>query len=225
MRYIILTLAVLSLNACSTKFTPAQKDSLASILIAPASVRSGAYQEPHGGTSTSGAPVVGVAGNPAAGAVGGLLGQLVIEGISAAQDEMFENKHEGSFSAVEKNTPQLPPLVADALKRQLAGDPFYGPRLSPSGTSRIETEILSYGLVRTGKSNNEILLTPSVTCQFLLKDPSGKVLLRQTQVGMSASKPLDWYATSRSNSHSAYDMAVGIASLLFTDALKKRAEP
>lgn len=222
---ILLALTALSLTSCSTKFTAAQKASLSSIAIAPASVKSGAYQEPHGGSSTSGMPVPVVPGNPAAGAVGGLLGQLVIEGISAAQDEMFENKHEGSFPAVEKNTPQMPPLVDDALKRQLTGDAFYGPRLSPSGSSRIETEVLSYGLVRTGKQDKEILLTPAVTCKFSLKDPSGKVLLSQTHLGAAESKPIQWYASSRSNTHSAYDTAVGIASLLFTDQLKKRVEP
>jgi hypothetical protein len=221
----IFTLAAFAFTSCSTKFTPAQMASLSSIAIAPASVKYGAYQEPHGGSPTSGTPVVTAPGNPTAGAVGNLIGQLLIEGISAAQDNMFEKAHKHNFPAVERNTPQIPPLVAKAMKQQLAKDAFFGPRLSTSGTSRIETEVLSYGLVRTGKHQKEILLTPSVLCQFSLRDSAGKILAQQNHFGIADSQPITWYASSRSNSQFAYDKAVNNASMLFTDLLKKLVEP
>lgn len=220
--YSLLALAVVVLSSCGTAFTPEQREAMSSVSVQSPVARADAYKQPYGGMPTSGVPTVVAPGNPAAGAVGGALGQLAVEGISASQNQMFKSARESYFPAVQRNTPDPAPLVRDALVQELKKSEFFRPRLVTNGASKIETEILSYGLVRTGKKDDEILLAPRVVSRFILKDSAGKVLAQGIYTGGAESNTVSHFAENPKATLDGYRTAASYAAQQFATMLATR---
>src|SRR6476660_6177271 len=145
------------LVSCVSKFTPAQREALSTVAIAPTQVKPTAYSEPYGGDRgvANGAAMAGV--NSQTGAIGGALGAIIGESIAATQDNMFRNEKKGLFGSIQTNTPQVGVILNTTLVGGLKNDPFFKARLRSASPNSITSTVASYQLVRVGKGDDGLL--------------------------------------------------------------------
>ena len=214
---------LVALPSCATKFTAAQREALSTVAIAPTVVKSDAYAEPYGG-DRQGASMAGMVGvSSGTGAIGGLVGSLVGETIAATQNNLFRGKSKGQFDAVQKNTPNIGPILNTKLVSGLKQERFFSARLRDVSPNSITSQITSYRLVRSGKDKSgELLLSPQVIVELVLKDAAGKKLAGGAYVGTGYSNPISVYATHAAKTKEGYEIASKMAVDFFTTALDKQ---
>lgn len=217
--FLIAVAPIALLSSCVSKFTPAQREALSTVAIAPTQVKPAAYSEPYGGDrgAADGAAMAGV--NSGAGAIGGALGAIIGESIAATQDNMFRNEKKGLFGAIQANTPQVGVVLNARLAGDLKNDPFFKSRLRPASPNSITSTVTSYQLVRVGKGDEGLLFAPRVIAELSLNDGSGKALAKGTYIGLGDQKPIEFYASSAAKSKESYEKAAKVAVDQFTAVL------
>lgn len=213
---------VVLLSSCVSKFTPAQREALSTVAIAPTQVKPNAYSEPYGGDRgvADQAGMVGVTSQT--GAIGGALGAIIGESIAATQDNMFRNQKKGLFGAVQTNTPQVGVVLNAKLVGGLKNDPFFKSRLRPASPNSITSTVTSYQLIRVGKENDELLFAPRIVTEMSLNDGSGKALAKGIYTGIGDQKPIEFYASSAAKSKESYEKAAKLAADQFTAVLARK---
>jgi hypothetical protein len=217
--------ASVALSSCASKFTPAQRASLATVTIANTTVDPEAYEEPYGGDLAMRNNASNV---PATGILGPLVGAAIGGAIAGTQNASFTSHNKSQFAAVQRNTPQnVGELMNARLKGALKNDPFFKNRLSASSGNKITSEVTSHRLIRLGKNNGGILIfAPQIYVDLYLKDSSGKSLAGKTYIGTGTTGyPIEEYAASVARTKQAYSDALDRVVLAFqADMAIKTAE-
>lgn len=157
------------------------------------------------------------------GAIGGALGALIGESIAATQNSMFRGENQGSFAAVQTNTPKVGPILNDKLQSSLKKDAFFGPRLRKTSPNPITSKVILYRLVRVGKDQSgQLLLAPQVVTEIQLNDATGKKLAGGAYVGTGTPHPIAVYANSASKAKEGYESAAKMAVDSFASALAQK---
>ncbi len=150
---------IITLTNCGGghKITAAQAAALPSTSLAFPSEKENSYQNPsytalnnHPG-ATAGFMAATVGG----GAIGGIAGALIIEGVQAVAQNKFEKQHPMEIakinSAMRGNVSK--PLH-QSLKKHLAKNRFFANRMKADSSTPIVTRVHSYGLLRVAPGGN-----------------------------------------------------------------------
>lgn len=134
-----------------------------SVAISPVTVEAKAYLEPNGGDQAGANQAATIGATSGTGALGGIIGSLVGEAIAATQNTMFKGESAQYFEAAKANTPAINAPVTDELTKAIKADSFYGSRLRDTSPNTFTSKVVSYGLVRSGKTTDgNILLAAQV---------------------------------------------------------------
>lgn len=186
-----------------------------------------AYKKPVGNMASGPAPVVVVPGAGfGAGAVGNGLGQLIVEGIGAAQQSMYEKDHANAISRISSSIPgDLSNRIRKTVARELSTNSFFRGKVRDGSPNRLVVSINSYGFVRAGKADGNILMAPQIIGSFELIDRNGKELLRQPLIGVANAKgrPLEDFANDRKLASAAFDEAIHYMALQISAAVDLKA--
>lgn len=174
-KYSIITvsLLVLFLNSCSSKFNEAQRATLSSIKIEQTALAQDAYHDPSGAARNT-------IGDATLAAGGGLIGALIGEGIAATQNKLYKNKEQANFSKLKAITPKtLQPSVNAAVQKSLKNNPFFASKIRSQSPNRVLSKITSCSLTRTGKdANKNLLISPYITAKIEIVGVDGKAIGR-----------------------------------------------
>jgi hypothetical protein len=216
-------LSALLLSSCATKFTPEQRAALATVSVAPTEVPGDAYSEPYGG-DRAGAANAGMIGvTSGTGALGGVVGSLVGETIAATQDNAYRSSNKEKFAAVQKNTPQVGPIMTSNLKKGMKNDGFFGSRLRDDSPNLVTSKVTSYRLMRSGKNDDgELLFSPQIVVEIQLKDGTGKSLAGGTYTGSGYPNITSVYAGSAAKTKEGYEFAAKTAADAFSATLAQK---
>ena len=163
---ILLVCCSLFLVSCASKLTPDQVAQLSSIKVAIPEYGENAYVKPIGSNDTNGA---GAAMGAGGGFIGGMLAQLVVEGVAAGQRSNFGKKY---GSAAEKAQSSVPANLLTTLKetstRAVSAVPQLKGKVRKSSQNVLKTTITSYGYKRNGHVGSQVLMTPFVNGEVSL---------------------------------------------------------
>lgn len=219
-------MAALSLTSCATKFNEAQRASLSTVAVAPASLAKNAYKEPDGGDRAAAQSASMVGATSGTGAIGGMVGALVGESIAAVQDGMYDSENSKYYSTIQQTTPNPAGIFDKRLNQRLAKDAFFGSRLKQESSNQFKTEVNHYGLVRASKTaDGEIQVMPQVSATTTLVDGKGKKLFKHTSIGTGHHHPISYYSQNRRHLEASYEAAVEAAVEAFMVQLEKKTEP
>lgn len=211
------SLCAISLSSCATKFTAAQKASLTSVAISGVTIRDEAYSDPSGADHAA-------ATNTTMATGGGVIGALIGQSVAATQNSIFKGKSKQHFAAVKANTPEISSLLSEKLAGGIKNDPFFGQRLRGTSPNLIKSEVIRYGLVRSGKQDDgTLLLTPQVSVSFTLHGADGKKMAGRNYSGTGYNHPVGKYAGDRNELRKGYEMAAKVAVDQFTADLARMA--
>lgn len=217
--------ATLALSSCASKFTPAQRASLSTVMISNTTVDPEAYEEPYGGDIAMRNNASNV---PATGILGPLVGAAIGGAIAGTQNADFNSHNKNQFASVQRNIPgNVGELMNTRLKGKLKNDPFFKSRLANSSGNKITSEITSHRLVRIGKNNGgKLTFAPQIYVDLHLVDSSGKSLAGKTYIGTgTVGYPIEEYAASAAKTKQAYTDALDYVILAFqADMAIKTAE-
>jgi len=220
--------AFLLAASCAPKWDAAQKAALSSVSVPAPVIAGDAYKKPVGKMAGGPAPVVVVPGAGfGAGAVGNGLGQLIVEGIGAAQQSMYENKHADAMSRISNTVPgDLSERIRKSVTKELSTNSFFRGKVRDGSPNRLVVSINSYGYVRTTKVDGNILMAPQIFGSFELIDANGKSLLKQNLIGIAAAKgrPLEDFANDRKLASAAFDDAINYMALQISAAVDLKAQ-
>lgn len=211
------------MSSCATKFTPAQRDALSTVMVSSAMTKDKAYQEPDAGDrgAVQSSSMAGVSSGT--GAIGGALGSIIGESIAATQDAMYDSKNKQHYSAVKTGSPDVGKMVTSELTGMLREDEFFKSRIRQTSPNQFKAEVINYGLVRATKTKEGVVqMQPQVAVKFSLVDGSGKVLHSHTSVGTGYHHPIDVYAKDRKIMADSYAIAADIAVSHFLLSLGKK---
>ena len=115
------------------------------------------------------------------GALPALIGMAIDAGVTAHQTSQFKKQYGDKLDKVNANVPKnlskrLRANAGDMLRK----DEFFGPRLRDTSSNRFDGELISYGLGRFHRTDDETHLGATMTVRVTLKDASGKSLLVDT---------------------------------------------
>lgn len=225
---VTVTFLCLILASCAQKWDATQQAALSSVAVPAPDIKGDAYQKPAGKMPTGPTPVVVVPGAGfGAGAVGNGLGQLVVEGIGAVQQSMYENANKDAISRVPGTVPvDLSQRVRKAVVKELDTHKFFKGKVRDTSPNRLVVTISSYGYVRTSKVDGKILMAPQMAGSFELFDATGKSLLKQAVIGSAASTsqhPLENFANDRKLASAAFDDMIGFFAQQIAAAIDLKA--
>lgn len=225
-RHAIVFSSFLLATSCANKWDAAQKSALSSVSVPAPVIAADAYKKPVGKIATGPAPIVVAPGAGfAAGAVGNGLGQLIVEGIGAAQQSMYESKHADAISRIPSTVPgNISVRIRESVTKELSTNSFFRGKVRDASPNRLVVSINSYGYVRTAKVDGNILMAPQILGSVELIDANGKSLLRQPLVGIAATKgrPLEDFANDRKLAFAAFDEAISYMTLQISAALDRK---
>ena len=176
----------LFLSSCATKFTEAQKTQLQTLSVSQPSVNGDAYKEPSGDADVdfSQTGAVGMQG----GALGALIGQLVVEGVQAGQRASFNKAYASSIAKAKSSTPSnLSSTLREKTTYSINAIPQLKGKITPNSANQLSTQITSYGYARTGKTDGKILMTPYVSANVSLNLNGQQAMPSQSYTGYAYS--------------------------------------
>ncbi|MGB6221738.1 hypothetical protein [Haloferula sp.] len=180
--------ALCSCVSAPPTWSEGQKAALSSVAIENPVTERGAYTDPVGNEEAEAPLLIVGGGSFAAGAAVNAGAQLIAEGIIEAQSSDFEEKYGASFGQIRSITPNdVGASISNALKKRLNQHSFFRSRLSSSSPNGISLKITRYGLVRCGKRDGEVLVSPSIYGTWKLS-ASGKIL---AEGRIAAASPLE----------------------------------
>lgn len=214
-------------TSCANKWNDAQKSALSSVCVPAPTIASDAYKKPVGKVATGPTPVAVTPGASfGTGAAGNAIGALVIEGIGAAQQSMYENRHADAISRAPSTVPgNLSERIRKAVAKELSKNSFFQGKVREVSPNQLVVSINSYGYVRTTKVDGEILMAPQMIGSFELIDTNGKSLLKQAIVGTAGTKarPLEDFIKDRKLASAAFDEAIHALAFQITAAIQNKA--
>jgi hypothetical protein len=226
MKFFLVLVSTAFLASCATKFTAAERESLATVAIARTTLDKDAYHHPYGGSLA--ARTAGASAGNGGGAIGAMLGSLIGEGIAATQNNMFQKNNAAHVATVERNTPREgDKYLFDALGRDLKKDAFFSSRLRPDAPARITSTMVGYGIMRADAPGaDDLRFSANVVTKIVLVDATGKKLLGSQYSGSSTThRTIAEYAGNPAIIRKDFDEASGVAVQAFLkDIAKKTAE-
>lgn len=179
-------LVALLFSGCATTWSEHDRAQLKAVDVAPVQVAKAAYQKPDATDSpgmTNSIPTV-----TGGGLIPSLIGSAIDATVMAKQQKKFEAGNAQHFEALAARMTAPPSAELEAaLRQELAGHEFFGPRLSPGAPARFTTEILGYGLQKSPLSQkDDILLRVRIIARIELVLPDKKVLLRTQITGVAS---------------------------------------
>ncbi len=223
----IVSIIIPLLASCAQKWDDSQKSSLSSVAVTAPVVPGDAYRKPVGKTTSGPAPIVAVPGAGfAAGAVGNGLAQLIVEGIGAAQQSMYEKANADAISRVSGTVPRdLSERIRKAVAKELDTNSFFRGRVRDGSPNRLVVRMDSYGYVRTCKIEGKLHMSPQFAGSFELTDAGGKSLLKQSFVGgaASASHPIEDFANNPKLAAESFDAAISYLASQISTAVNNKA--
>lgn len=218
---------VFLVTSCAQKWDAAQQAALSSVAVPAPVIASNAYKKPVGKMPTGPAPIVAVpGGNAGAGAVGNGLAQLIVEGIGATQQAMYNSAHADAISRVSGTLPgDLSERVRKSVCKELSTNSFFKGKVRDGSPNRLVVKVNSYGYVRTGKTDGVILMAPQLQGSFELFDSKGKSILKQPLIGLAAQHghALEDFANDKKLASDAFNVAIGNFAIMICAAVDQKA--
>lgn len=149
--------------ACATRWTEADRGSIAGVKVAAPSVAKKAFNT----------PVMAVSGETTESAASfGLAGMLIGATIDGAVMNDFNKENAAGIRIIRANTPaNLPNEVRDAFLGELQKSPVFAPKLKSEGVHQFQVEVMEYMLKRVGGQRD---FSPVITAKFKLVSPQNK---------------------------------------------------
>lgn len=223
--------AALVLSSCggSSRWSEAEKASLDSLAVPPASMSSGAYDAPVGNRKYD-PDIPFVPGMPGqGGAIGGaaaVLGpQLIVEIGAAFQQQAFERRYADAIAKVPATVPRdLPVRIRKAVSGNLGTVPHFHGKIRSNSPHRFLITVEKYRYVHAGKAGDETLVTPSLSGRFELIRADGMKLLstKFDAPATSIQKPITAFANDRVLASKAFDQAVANLALQAAEAVGQK---
>lgn len=218
---------VLLATSCVQKWDESQRAALSSVAVPSPVIAGDAYQPPVGKMPTGPTPIIVVpGGNAGAAAVGNGLGQLVVEGIGAAQQAMYNKAHADAISRAPGTVPgDLSERIRKSVAKELSSNSFFKGKVRDGSPNRMVVNVTSYGYVRVAKVDGNILMAPQIHGSFELMDSNGKSILKQPLVGLAALQghTLEDFANNRKLASDAFDVAIQNMATMISAAVDQKA--
>ena len=177
-RILALPVIAFAFSSCSQDWSEAQKSQLSTVALSQPSVRAGAMKNASGIDSPNASTTVPVA--TGGGALPALIGMAIDAGVTAHQSSQFEKQYGHQLGQVNASVPRtLEKKLRASAEKMLRNDEFFGPRLKNDSPNRFSGELVTYGLERFHRTDDETHLGATLTVQVKLTDASGKALLEQ----------------------------------------------
>jgi len=216
---IVVSIACIILNSCATKFSSSQRAALSSVKIEPTTFATDAYRDPSGA-----APEAGTQTTLAAG--GGLVGALIGETVLATQNKIFKKKEGAHFTKLKASTPKsVNDTLNQEITKSLKANLFFSNKVRSQSPNRVVSTINSYTLLRTGKKDKSLLMSPSITATIELIGSDGKSFGKSWRkiTGVSSSQHhVSQYASDPSLLKKGYAEAARDLATKFNDQLNTR---
>jgi hypothetical protein len=124
------------LASCAQTWNDAQKTQLTTRGIPAPEIADAAYKSPVGKQDSGPAAIVNASGSPAAGGVGNALGQLVVEGIGAVQQNMYD-KAAANVHVAQSLPTDLSGRIRRAVTRELDTQGFFAGKVKEKSPNRL----------------------------------------------------------------------------------------
>lgn len=173
------------LASCASKLSEAQKSSLTQVMVNRPAVEATDLKPADGTDSPNASTAVPIA--TGGGLIPALIGSAIDAGVTAHQANEFKKQYGAQLDQVQAQIPRNPgPDLRDRAAKVLKKDKFFGSRLVESGApNRFDGDLVSYGLVRYDRSEDQTVLGMTITCNVWLTDAKGKKLFTRTLTAMS----------------------------------------
>jgi hypothetical protein len=184
-RPILAVLPFFLLASCASKLSEAQKSSLTQVMVNRPVVEASDLKPADGTDSPNAATTVPIA--TGGGLIPALIGTAIDAGVTAHQANEFKKQYGAQLDQVQAQIPRNPgPDLRDRAAKVLKKDEFFGSRLVESGApNRFDGDLVSYGLVRYDRSEDQTVLGMKITCNVWLTDAKSKKLFTRTLTAMS----------------------------------------
>lgn len=179
-------IVTLLFSGCASTWSERDRTLLKTVDIAPVQVAKEAYRKPDATDSPGMANSIPTL--TGGGLIPSLIGSAIDASVMAKQQKKFEASNAQHFPelATKMSVPPSVELEA-ALRQELTGHEFFGPRLVAGAPARFTTEILSFGLQKSPLSQkDDILLRVRIIARIDLVLPDKKVLLRSQITGVAS---------------------------------------
>lgn len=206
---LIPSLSALLLASCANKLSEAQKSSLSQVMVNRPVVEASDLKPADGTDSPNASSAVPMA--TGGGLIPALIGTAIDAGVTAHQASEFKKQYGAQLDQVQAQIPRNPgPDLRERAGKVLKKDEFFGSRLVESGApNRFDGDLVSYGLVRYDRSEDQTSLGMQITCNVWLTDAKGKKLFTRTLTAMSEdSHTIHDYAAKPSLVKKVYDQAL-----------------
>ena len=206
---VLLSLPVLFLVSCANKLSESQKASLTQVTAGHPVVEAGDLKPADGTDSPNAANSVPMA--TGGGLIPALIGSAIDAGVTAHQSSQFKKQYGAQLDQVQAQIPRNPgPDLRERAAKVLKTDAFFGSRYAETGApNRFDGDLVSYGLVRYDRSEDQTSLGMGITCNVWLTDAKGKKLFTRTLVGRSTdSHTIHDYAAKPSLVKTVYAQAL-----------------
>lgn len=177
---------VLSLASCAPgKLTEAQKASLERVTVYQPVVQAEDLKPVDGSESPNAASNVPMA--TGGGIIPALIGSAIDAGVTAHQSSQFKKQYGAQIDQVQARIPRSPgPALRERATRVLKKDSFFGSRYTENKAgNRFDGDLVSYGLVRYDRKNDQTTLGMDISCNVWLMDANSKKLFSQLIIGRS----------------------------------------
>jgi hypothetical protein len=217
---LLLVLGSILLTSCgnsTSRWSEAEKSSLSSLAVLPASFVTDAYDSPVGSRMHAPTPQILPAQGGFAGALGAGVGSLLIVEIgSAIQQQAFESRYSEAIARASQTVPRdLPTRIRKAVSEDLGTLPHFRNRIRENSPNRFTITVERFRYVHAGKSGDETLVTPSLSGRFKIVGADGRQLLDTPfeAPATTISKPITAFASDPMLSSRAFDEAVANLAL------------
>ncbi|MCW1922248.1 hypothetical protein OKA05_06765 [Luteolibacter arcticus] len=185
LRFLAAPVVALAFSSCAqSSWSEAQKSQLSTVSLSQPVVKAGAMKPVSGIDSPGASSSVPMA--TGGGIIPALIGTAIDAGVTAHQKSEFEKQYGQQLEKLNASLPKsLDKKLRASAEKMLRGDEFFGPRLKDSSPNRFSGELVTYGLMRFHRTNDETHLGASLSVQVKLTDASGKTLFEQPVIGRS----------------------------------------
>jgi hypothetical protein len=184
--YLLPIFIVFTLASCApTKLTEAQKASLERVTVSRPAVQAEDLKPVDGSDSPGAANKVPMV--TGGGIIPALIGSAIDAGVTAHQSSQFKKQYGTQIEQVQARIPRNPGSdLRERGVRVLKKDSFFGTRLTETDApNRFDGDLVSYGLVRYDRNNDQTTLGMDISCNVWLTDANSKKLFTQLIIGRS----------------------------------------
>jgi len=162
------------------------------------------------------------------GLIGALVGTAVASGMTGVEGSNFKSNHAAILAKLDEQM-KLPVStdLSTAYTSVLKRDSFFSSRFNPASPTRMEVEVIGYGLSRV-EGEDEDMFTPFLNTAVTLKAPDGKVLMNRVPAfGVATAQggsglPLHRLAQDKKLMRTEWERAVRANAVSFQSQLQQR---